>query len=411
MAIGDQFSGLDMQNLIGGPLRAAADASMQLADSTANFINKVGFDENGNTRKASFQFEKKSFNEDGTTNEDEMKIDVPMLAIVPIPNLQVDEVNILFDMEVKESEKSESATDLSATASGSLNLGIVKVNISGSVSSHSSNTRSSDNSAKYHVDVRATNHGTPEGLARVLDMMAASVSPSLVSSTPKDANGQELPAERKERTEKIKSLRQEIMLLETKQSAAEKSLTELINKFKRTGSLQQNQYLAKLNELINEKENEQEKEPIQKTLNEINKVWNDFQMQIPSVIEMIAANTSSEAANEATLSKLFVLKAANADGTQTEEYTDAAGNYYKQLTAGQEAAVSAQTSLNSIIETCTSKKTEYNNLISGTGIPAPTTQNLPDNNISVMKAASKLIDIIDNTSDSITKPLPENKNE
>ncbi|MCI8747535.1 MAG: DUF2589 domain-containing protein [Lachnospiraceae bacterium] len=411
MAIGDQFSGLDMQNLIGGPLRAAADASMQLADSTANFINKVGFDENGNTRKASFQFEKKSFNEDGTTNEDEMKIDVPMLAIVPIPNLQVDEVNILFDMEVKESEKSESATDLSATASGSLNLGIVKVNISGSVSSHSSNTRSSDNSAKYHVDVRATNHGTPEGLARVLDMMAASVSPSLVSSTPKDANGQELPAERKERTEKIKSLRQEIMLLETKQSAAEKSLTELINKFKRTGSLQQNQYLAKLNELINEKENEQEKEPIQKTLNEINKVWNDFQMQIPSVIEMIAANTGSETANEATLSKLFVLKAANADGTQTEEYTDAAGNYYKQLTAGQEAAVSAQTSLNSIIETCTSKKTEYNNLISGTGIPAPATQNLPDNNIPVMKAASKLIDIIDNTSDSIAKPLPENKNE
>lgn len=400
-----------MQNLIGGPLRAAADASMQLADSTANFINKVGFDENGNTRKASFQFEKKSFNEDGTTNEDEMKIDVPMLAIVPIPNLQVDEVNILFDMEVKESEKSESATDLSATASGSLNLGIVKVNISGSVSSHSSNTRSSDNSAKYHVDVRATNHGTPEGLARVLDMMAASVSPSLVSSTPKDANGQELPAERKERTEKIKSLRQEIMLLETKQSAAEKSLTELINKFKRTGSLQQNQYLAKLNELINEKENEQEKEPIQKTLNEINKVWNDFQMQIPSVIEMIAANTGSETANEATLSKLFVLKAANADGTQTEEYTDAAGNYYKQLTAGQEAAVSAQTSLNSIIETCTSKKTEYNNLISGTGIPAPATQNLPDNNIPVMKAASKLIDIIDNTSDSIAKPLPENKNE
>ena len=408
MAIGDQFSGLDMQNLIGGPLRAAADASMQLADSTAN---KVGFDENGNTRKASFQFEKKSFNEDGTTNEDEMKIDVPMLAIVPIPNLQVDEVNILFDMEVKESEKSESATDLSATASGSLNLGIVKVNISGSVSSHSSNTRSSDNSAKYHVDVRATNHGTPEGLARVLDMMAASVSPSLVSSTPKDANGQELPAERKERTEKIKSLRQEIMLLETKKSAAEKSLTELINKFKRTGSLQQNQYLAKLNELINEKENEQEKEPIQKTLNEINKVWNDFQMQIPSVIEMIAANTGSETANEATLSKLFVLKAANADGTQTEEYTDAAGNYYKQLTAGQEAAVSAQTSLNSIIETCTSKKTEYNNLISGTGIPAPATQNLPDNNIPVMKAASKLIDIIDNTSDSIAKPLPENKNE
>ncbi len=405
MAIGDQFSGLDMQNLIGGPLRAAADASLQLADSTANFINKVGFDENGNTRKASFQFEKKSFNEDGTTNEDEMKIDVPMLAIVPIPNLQVDEVNILFDMEVKESEKSESATDLSATASGSLNLGIVKVNISGSVSSHSSNTRSSDNSAKYHVDVRATNHGTPEGLARVLDMMAASVSPSLVSSIPKDANGQELPAERKERTEKIKALRQEIMLLEAKQSAAEKSLTELINKFKRTGSMQQNQYFAKLNEIINGKEKEEEKEPVQKTLDEINRIWNDFQLQIPSVIEMIASDTSGTSANDAALSKLFVLKAANSDGTQTEDYADAAGNYYKQLAAGQDAAVNAQTSLNSIIETYTSKKTEYNNLISGAGTSTPAPQSLTDNNIPVMETASKLIDIIDNTADRITPPL------
>lgn len=87
MAIGDQFTGLDMENLIGGPLRAAANASMQLADSTASFINKVGFDDKGNTRTATFQFEKKSFNEDGTTNRDEMKVDVPMLAIVPIPNL------------------------------------------------------------------------------------------------------------------------------------------------------------------------------------------------------------------------------------------------------------------------------------------------------------------------------------
>ena len=79
----------------------------------------------------------------------------------------------------------------------SMNLGIVKVNISGSVSSHSSNTRSSDNSAKYHVDVRATNHGTPEGLARVLDMMASAVSPTLVNSTAMD--GTERPCQRRER--------------------------------------------------------------------------------------------------------------------------------------------------------------------------------------------------------------------
>lgn len=365
MAIGDQFSGLDMENLIGGPLRAAADASMQLADSTASFINKVGFDEKGNTRTATFQFEKKSFNEDGTTNRDEMKVDVPMLAIVPIPNLQVDEVNILFDMEVKQSEKSESATDLSATASGTMNFGIVKVNISGSVSSHSSNTRSTDNSAKYHVDVRATNHGTPEGLARVLDMMAASVSPSLVNSTAMDADGKALPEERKNRTEKIKQLRQEVMQLETQQSAAEKALAEQINQFKRIGSMQQNQYQSLLLQAVNGETDEKEKEKIQQTLDAVNASWNGFQMQAAAAVQALAAEQSeTPQGNGDTLSGLFTLLAPGEDHKSTVAYA-AGQSYYQQLCSQQDQSVTAQKNVNTMSEKCSRKKVDYNNLISG----------------------------------------------
>ena len=364
MAIGDQFSGLDMGNLIGGPLRAAADASMQLADSTASFINKVGFDEKGNTRTASFQFEKKSYNEDGTTNQDEMKIDVPMLAIVPIPNLQVDEVNILFDMEVKESEKSEKATDLSAAASGSINLGIAKVNISGSVSSHSSNTRSTDNSAKYHVDVRATNHGTPEGLARVLDMMAASVSPALIDSKIKDANGQELPEERKDRSERIKSLNQEILLLETQQSAAEKALNEQLQQFKRIGSQQQNQYQLKLQELINKNETE-EAEQLQANLDQLNTYWNTFQTQIPNAVKSLASKPAqTEPADAAELSCLFTLKSVSDTGS-LDSYAKEESNYYSLLAEAQNQSVEAQKHADEISRQCSQKKIDYNKLISG----------------------------------------------
>ena len=85
-AIADQFKGLDMGSLIGGPLTAAADASIMLADSTADFINHVGFDNNGKVRTVAFSYQKRSANEDGTSNLDEMKMDIPMLAIVPIPN-------------------------------------------------------------------------------------------------------------------------------------------------------------------------------------------------------------------------------------------------------------------------------------------------------------------------------------
>jgi len=41
-SIGDQFSALPLDLLIGGPLQAAVDAQRQLAKSTADFIQTVG---------------------------------------------------------------------------------------------------------------------------------------------------------------------------------------------------------------------------------------------------------------------------------------------------------------------------------------------------------------------------------
>ena len=114
MGIGEQFAGLDMANLIGGPLSAAADASVLLAQSTADFINKVGFDAEQNARKVAFSFQRMEPDVDGSINQSDMKVEVPLLAIVPIPNLQIDEVNILFDMEVKQCEKSEQSMDMGA---------------------------------------------------------------------------------------------------------------------------------------------------------------------------------------------------------------------------------------------------------------------------------------------------------
>ncbi|MDR1148654.1 MAG: DUF2589 domain-containing protein [Spirochaetaceae bacterium] len=194
MAIGAQFAGLDMGKLIGGPLTAAADASITLARSTAEFINTVGFNPDQSVRTVLFKFEKSDQDPLGNPVRNEMRMEVPMLAIVPIPNLQIDEVNILFDMEVRECEKSESSLDAGAKFSLSAGFGPVKINITGSVSVHQSNTRSSDNSAKYHVDVRATNHGYPEGLARVMDIMAASAAPVLLESKMVDGNGKEVDA-------------------------------------------------------------------------------------------------------------------------------------------------------------------------------------------------------------------------
>lgn len=89
-----------------------------------------------------------------------------LISIVPVPNLMVDTVDIVFDMQGRSQESSKESTDIGAGA------GWVTANIKGSIASHVENTRESDRFAKYHVNVHSKESGTPEGLKRVLEMLA-----------------------------------------------------------------------------------------------------------------------------------------------------------------------------------------------------------------------------------------------
>jgi len=199
----DQFKGLPMDSLIGGPLTAACDAQIKLANATADFIKVVGFKpdpkdpkEIGPTRTALFKFKRPvELPQDqvpllpGTApniGEEEVELEVPLLSIVNIPSLSITTVDVTFDMEVKSSFSSTSKTDAEASMSADVKIGwgifSAKVHIQGKVSSHKENTRTSDNSAKYHVAVHAEDRGMPEGLARVMDILQTSVAPRKISA-------------------------------------------------------------------------------------------------------------------------------------------------------------------------------------------------------------------------------------
>ena len=198
MNVANQFKGLPMTDLIGGPLKAACEANLLMAQATSNFINDVGFNKDSDgkitdPRMVDFSYERPGTNKQGEPIVDLVKIKVPILAIVPIPNLQVNNVDITFDMEVKSStsstEKDSKEVSGSVTASAGWGWGKAEVSISGSVSSSKENTRSSDTSAKYHVEVNAANFGLPEGLARVLDMMNQAAQPRQIEQYKIDENG------------------------------------------------------------------------------------------------------------------------------------------------------------------------------------------------------------------------------
>lgn len=203
MNVANQFKGLPMESLIGGPLKAACEANVLMAQATSKFINDVGFiqteGENGQMipgapRMVDFSFERPGTDAEGNPTIEMVKLKVPILAIVPIPNLQVNNVDITFDMEVKSSTSSKDSLSASASLEASVSGGFgpvsASVKISGSVSSTKENTRTSDTSAKYHVAVNAQNFGIPEGLARVLDMMNQAAAPRQVEQYQPDENGE-----------------------------------------------------------------------------------------------------------------------------------------------------------------------------------------------------------------------------
>jgi hypothetical protein len=196
--MGDQFKGLPMADLIGAPLMASADAQVKLANATADFIKVIGFmppkdpkDSVGDVRNVLFRFDRPATSANQIAAGSPIPVEtvdlqVPLLSIVKIPSLAINTVDITFDMEVKNSETDKSSFDAAAQMSAEAQVGwgpfSVKVNITGSVSSHKENTRQSDQSAKYHVEVRAEDKGMPEGLARVLDIVQSSIAPRQISA-------------------------------------------------------------------------------------------------------------------------------------------------------------------------------------------------------------------------------------
>lgn len=98
----DQFGGLPMDQLIGGPLKAACSAQTLLAKASSDFIQDVGLDNDGKgnmtARTVDFSFTKPVQAADGTFSNQQVDLEVPLLAIINTPSLSVKEAEVRFTM-------------------------------------------------------------------------------------------------------------------------------------------------------------------------------------------------------------------------------------------------------------------------------------------------------------------------
>ena len=96
----EEFGGLPMESLIGGPLQAACDAQTMLAGATARFIEEVGLVKEGDkqvVRTVGFSFTRSANGDDGNGPASEkVEMNIPLLAMVKVPSLSIDLVDITF---------------------------------------------------------------------------------------------------------------------------------------------------------------------------------------------------------------------------------------------------------------------------------------------------------------------------
>jgi hypothetical protein len=197
MDMAQQFSGLPMGALIGGPLQAAASAQQALAMTQTQYILNTGFNQSVDqtTKKVTYTpitatiamgQSQPVIGTDGkvSTADSHLSVDFPIITMVPIPSLAVSSVDITFDMEVKSSyshetdAESESKTSETGSFDAKAGFGCFSVELKGSVSHDSSQSNSDkqtyqkSNDAKYHVEVKAEQQPIPDGIKMLLDMFS-----------------------------------------------------------------------------------------------------------------------------------------------------------------------------------------------------------------------------------------------
>lgn len=181
------LQGIPFKNLIGGPLSACIQAQNDAAMTSINFINNVCLNEDKETGEKSAIYVSFSFIQNGR----KVVINVPLIAIVPIPYIAINSVDINFkatvngvECESNENTYSEEYKRDTNTKSQkrrgfilNKNKKETKINTSFSTKRDSKSTQDSKFSVEATIDVavHAGQESMPAGMAKILEMLGAAM--------------------------------------------------------------------------------------------------------------------------------------------------------------------------------------------------------------------------------------------
>ncbi|MDG2433064.1 DUF2589 domain-containing protein [Flavobacterium sp.] len=180
---GTELASLDFGNLIGSPLVAVITAQAIAARSTADFIKTVGFDEDNLPIYVDFKYNKEISPYQpaiGSTlavaaQYQEMKIEIPLLTMLPIPFIKIDLFTLDFNAKITSMESTNTSSD--ASISGNLEVkqrwpsGSAKLNVSAAFRKTTASGSSVERTYSMGIHVQASQDEMPAGIEKLLNIL------------------------------------------------------------------------------------------------------------------------------------------------------------------------------------------------------------------------------------------------
>lgn len=172
-----ELNSLDFSKYIGGPIQAAVDAQNSAAMAQVNFIKEVGLQTTGTTPNQTTKVTMIDFSYDrtigegtGTTTE-KVTLKVPLLTMLSIPALRIDEMTIDFNCKLNSVETHDTSQSLGVDVNVGANAWKIKFNVSASYQYKSSDTEQVERTYSMKIHVKVVNDELPAGLDRLLNIL------------------------------------------------------------------------------------------------------------------------------------------------------------------------------------------------------------------------------------------------
>lgn len=189
MAIGQELSSINFQSMIGGPLTAVIKAQAQSAQTSVDFIKSVGFnapdaqEDPGKPTMVTFTYDKPVESTDAngviTVTPTPYNLTVPILTMLPIPFIRVEETTIDFNAKINSVSESTTASssELSASLAVKGGWGPVSAELKASYSNKKSSSATAKTERTYSlvIHVRAVQDELPAGTERLLGILENSI--------------------------------------------------------------------------------------------------------------------------------------------------------------------------------------------------------------------------------------------